>query len=314
MDGRVSIIIPCKSIDDYTIKCLEVCKTLKEEPEIILLPDEMPKTEQKGIVVIPTGPVPPGKKRNIGYDRSTGSYCAFLDSDAYPRNDWLKNALAILQDPQIIAVGGPGVTPLEDNAKQRAGGMVYESILMGNLGSRYLSHEIKESDDIHSCNLIVKKDAMAGVKWTEKYWPGEDTLFCLDLKKKGVGKMVESGDVVIFHHRRELFRKHLKQVSAFGLHRGFFFKRFPETSRKPLYAMPLFIVLVTIALPILGILLNPIFLLLFGLEFVAYLIVAVHASRKEPRLLAWVFSGLIVTNWGYGLSYLKGLLKKELKR
>ncbi len=310
----VSIIIPCKSIDDYTVRCIEVCLELDhKEIEILLLPDEktdftMPRTK-----IIPTGPVVPGVKRNVGMDIATGPYVAFLDSDAYPRRDWLTNAIRHLQPDNVIAVGGPGVTPPEDGLLQKAGGMVYESPLMGGLSKRYSEKGVVESIDIHSCNLIVKKSALVGIRWDTKYWPGEDTLFCRALLAQNKGKLLEAGDVLIYHHRRPLFRRHLKQVSAFGLHRGFFVKKFPENSSKLVYYMPSLIVLGLISSISLAVFF-PIFWLLLAAALIGYLIGAAIPARKQLRLLPLVFTGLIVTHFAYGVQFLRGLMKKELPR
>ena len=101
----VSIIIPCKNIDDYTKECIEYCKRLDNVVfEILLLPDYSTEVIE-GVTTIATGSVSPGTKRNIGVKNSTGEFCAFIDNDAYPRSDWLANALKYFEDPQVGGVG-----------------------------------------------------------------------------------------------------------------------------------------------------------------------------------------------------------------
>ena len=214
----VSIIIPCKDVDDYTRECIEYCGRLDYPNfEIILLPDYSTEAID-GVKVIATGPVAPGVKRNIGVKSSNGEFCAFIDNDAYPRSDWLTNALKYFEDPQVGGVGGPGLTPEADGFMQKAGGYVLSSFMVGNLSSRYKTKSCFESDDIHSCNFIARKAIIEEAGgWNEKYWPGEDTLMCLAIKKLGK-KLIESSDVVVYHHRRSLFKPHLKQVSRFGEH------------------------------------------------------------------------------------------------
>ncbi|VVB91313.1 Glycosyl transferase family 2 [uncultured archaeon] len=91
MNHIVSIIIPCKEIDPFTIECIKRCKELDYENfEIIVLPDHESLPIQR-IKIIPTGEVSPGRKRNLGIAYSDGKYLAFIDNDAYPRKDWLKN-------------------------------------------------------------------------------------------------------------------------------------------------------------------------------------------------------------------------------
>ena len=151
----VSVIVPCKSVDEYTRDCVNRCSRLDyENYEVILLPDEATENVE-GAKVVPTGPVTPGKKRNIGIANSAGEICAFIDSDAYPRRDWLRNAFAYFEDSDVAAVGGPGLTPQEeDGLMQQASGFVLSSFMVGSLSKRYDSKYACESDDVHSCNFI----------------------------------------------------------------------------------------------------------------------------------------------------------------
>lgn len=312
----VSIIIPCKEIDDYTRECIRHCKQLDYESyEIILLPDDTIELIED-VRVIATGPVSPGRKRNMGVENSRGEFCAFIDSDAYPRNDWLANAVKYLENPEVGGVGGPGVTPEEDSLIQKAGGYVLSSFMVGNLSSRYKAKQSFESDDIHSCNFIARKSVVEEAGgWNEKYWPGEDTLMCLSIKKLGK-KLIESADVVVYHHRRSLFRPHLKQVSRFGEHRGFFAKKFPANSLKPTYFFPSLLVLSFS----LGVLLSFLFSFLayiVALGVIAYLLLGLVAAAlqvKKAKLIFLVWMGIIVTHIFYGLSFLSGLVKSDLKR
>ena len=312
----VSIIIPCKEVDEYTRECIEGCSKLDYSNfEIILLPDNFTQTIDN-VKVIVTGPVSPGVKRNLGVKNSNGEFCAFIDNDAFPRIDWITNALTHLDDPQVGGVGGPGLTPNEDGLLQKAGGYVLSSFMVGNLSSRYKTKRSFESDDIHSCNFIARKSVIQEAGgWNEKYWPGEDTLICLSIRKLGK-KLVESSDVVVYHHRRSLFKPHLKQVSRFGEHRGFFAKKFPENSAKLTYFFPSLLILSLV----LGIVLSLFFsffsyIVLFGVSI--YLVssfIAAALQVRNVKLLFSVWLGIIVTHIIYGSYFLSGLIKRDLKR
>jgi cellulose synthase/poly-beta-1,6-N-acetylglucosamine synthase-like glycosyltransferase len=312
----VSVIIPCKEIDSYTRECIAYCKRLKyNRVEIFLLPDNSEEAIE-GVTVIATGPVSPGTKRNIGIKNSIGEFCAFIDSDAYPRSDWLTNALRYLEHPEVGGVGGPGLTPEGDGLTQKAGGFVLSSIMVGNLASRYKTRQSFESDDIHSCNFVTRKSILVAIGgWNEKYWPGEDTLLCLAIKKLGK-KLLESSDVVVYHHRRSLFRPHLRQVSRFGQHRGFFAKRFPENSAKLTYFFPSFIILFFIT----GIFLSiffpflSYFLAISVVMYFALCLLAATLQVKNPKLVLLVWMGIIATHIVYGVFFLSGLIKRDLKR
>jgi cellulose synthase/poly-beta-1,6-N-acetylglucosamine synthase-like glycosyltransferase len=312
----VSIIIPCKDIGDHTRECIKHCKQLDYDGyEIILLPDYS-KEAVEGIMTVATDTVPPGVKRNIGVKNSNGELCAFIDDDAYPRSDWLTSAVKYLEDPQVGGVGGPGLTPEEDGLMQRASGYVLSSFMVGNLSSRYRTKQSFESDDIHSCNFVARKSVVVEAGgWNEKYWPGEDTLMCLAIKRLGK-KLIEASDVVVYHHRRPLFKPHLKQVSRFGEHRGFFAKKFPENSLRPTYIAPSVLVLSLITGLVLSFLLS-FFVYLTVLGIATYLTLSLIAAALQVRnvkLILLVWSGTIVTHITYGVFFLLGLIKRDLKR
>jgi cellulose synthase/poly-beta-1,6-N-acetylglucosamine synthase-like glycosyltransferase len=312
----ISIIIPCKKVDDYTRECIEYCKRLDYQNfEIIVLPDCSTETIN-GVKVITTGPLSPGIKRNLGVKHSNGEFCAFIDDDAYPRSDWLTNALKYFENPEVGGAGGPGLTPEADSFMQKAGGYVLSSFMVGGLSSRYKTKSCFESDDIHSCNFIAKKTVIeAAGGWNEKYWPGEDTLMCLAIKKLGK-KLIESSDVVVYHHRRSLFKPHLRQVSRFGEHRGFFAKKFPENSAKLTYFFPSLLVFSLIVGVVLSLFFSFfVYIVLFGvaLYLVSSFIAAVIQVRNV-KLLFSVWLGIIVTHIIYGSFFLSGLIKCDLKR
>ncbi len=322
MVWKVSIIIPCKKIDDYTKQCIDFCKNLeypKSSYEIIVLPDDKPEDSMEDIKIIPTGPLTPGAKRNIGIKNAEGEIYAFIDSDAYPSKEWLENALKYLNNQTgVAAVGGPGLTPPEDSSMQKASGLVFSSLLMGGLASRYKQKKVSETDEVHSCNLIVHKEVFEKIKgWNEKYWPGEDTLLCLEIRKKG-WKIVEAQDVVVYHHRKPLFKKHLGQVWQFGLHRGFFAKKFGGNSLKLGYFFPSFLLIFLLMGLVVGAF-SKIWFIFYILLTILYvficLFVAVVETRKcDIRLSPFVFLGIMTTHLTYGLAFLLGLTRKELKK
>jgi cellulose synthase/poly-beta-1,6-N-acetylglucosamine synthase-like glycosyltransferase len=312
----VSIIIPCKKIDDYAKECVKFCNQLDYGNfEIILLPDDA-EEKVEGARIIASGPATPGVKRNIGIANSKGEICAFIDSDAYPRRDWLSNAIKYFDDPKVAGVGGPGLTPREDSVMQKASGHILSSFMVGSLSSRYRAEHSFESDDVHSCNFVARKDVLKEVGgWNEEYWPGEDTLMCLAIKKHGK-KLVEASDVVVYHHRRPLFAPHLKQVSRFGLHRGFFAKRFKGNSFRLTYFMPSLLLLSLFAGGLTAFF-NSFFVNVLLLISVAYLLsclIAALVEAKPKKLALLVCFGIMATHFVYGLSFLAGFMKRDLPR
>lgn len=319
MNPLISIIIPCKDIDQQASECILKCKELDYDNfEIIVLPDHEHSILPQ-VKIVATGEVSPGKKRNIGEKNSTGEFLAFIDSDAYPRKDWLKNAVIYFSDPEVAAVGGPGVTPDSDPILQKVGGFILSSFMVGGIANRYGSAKSRESDDIHSCNFIARRKVLEEIGgWNEKYWPGEDTLVCLGIKKLNK-KIIEVSDVVVYHHRRPLFARHLQQVSRFGQHRGFFAKRFPETSLRLNYFIPsLFVLFLAagIVVPFMHSSIQFFYIFLLSIYLLAGIAVSLNAATagKDIRYLPLVFAGIITTHIVYGVHFIGGLAARELER
>lgn len=315
---KASIIIPLKAVNDYLREALPYHAALEGGPyEIMVLPDEALEKEIPAVRVVPTGPVGPAEKRDIAAQQASGEFLAFIDDDAYPRKDWLANALRHFDDPRVGAVGGPAVTPPTDSLLQRVSGAVYTSLLGGGPHAyRYLPvGRLREIDDFPSVNLIVRKKAFEEVGgFDTHFWPGEDTKFCLDLVKKG-WKILYDPDALVWHHRRSSPLKHLQQVWRYAKHRGHFARRFPETSRRLSYAMPSLLVLFLAG----GLLwadgpAGGLYVLGAGLYGAALLLSGVHEAvrHRDPGVGLLVIPGIFLTHVAYGIGFPYGFLRRGL--
>jgi cellulose synthase/poly-beta-1,6-N-acetylglucosamine synthase-like glycosyltransferase len=311
----VSIIIPCREIDGTANDCALKCSNLDYPNfEVILLPDSYPYSCTEGGTIVPTGRVSPGRKRNIGASVAKGEILAYIDADAYPRKDWLRNAVYHLQkDITIAAVGGPGLTPPEDNSFEQAQGQILSSFLVGGISSRYKGSNPIETDDIHSVNFIAWKKRIEAVGgWNEQFWPGEDTLLCASLKAAGY-KQFLAPDVVVYHHRRKTWREYLSQIWNYGVHRGFFAKHFPDNSRRVGYFAPSLLILgLAAGIPISMIVPAFFYFLGFGLivYFALILVVVLQNLKTAPTILV----GLPLTHSTYGIGFIRGLTARRLSR
>lgn len=277
--------------------------------EVILLPDEAaghpwPEKHRE----IPTGRIRPAEKRNIGIREARGSIVVFLDDDAYPAPDWLERALAYFTIPGVVGVGGPGVTPPDDPLMAQLSGLVYACRLVsGGARHRYLPDRVREVDDFPSCNLFVTTEALRQAGgFRVDYWPGEDTLLCLDLTHTHGGRLLYEPRALVYHHRRRLFLPHLRQVGRYALHRGLFANRFPQNSRRLAYWMPSLFVLGLVtgaaAAP-----LHPWLRLAYLGAILLYLAVTfVFAYTRRPASWLLVWLGIMGTHLVYGVRFLQG--------
>ncbi|MDD5476671.1 MAG: glycosyltransferase [Candidatus Omnitrophica bacterium] len=324
----VSIIIAVKTWQKNLEECVAKCLELDyPDFEIIILPDKAfaRGLSPKGAVpikVIPTGNLKPADKRDIGSKHAKGEIIAFIDDDAYPVKDWLKSAIVNFSDPEVAAVGGPAITPPDDTLSQQASGKIYSSLMVsGNFVYRYVPKVKRTVDDLPSCNFIVRKDVIEELGgFNTSFWPGEDTKLCLDIAHKLGKKIIYDPAVLVFHHRRTVFMAHLKQIANYALHRGYFVKKFPETSLKLSYFIPSIFVAGLIFGPVVGLLSYPaklLYLVCAVLYLTIVFISSLSGTRDYPRrglsLSFMVFSGIVLTHITYGIFFIKGLLARGLK-
>jgi GT2 family glycosyltransferase len=258
----------------------------------------------------------PAEKNDLGILHSIGEICAFINDDVFPRKDWLKNAVRHFSDPTIAAVGGPGVTPEDNNLRQKASGYIYSSILGGgSLRFRYIPQKMREVDDYPSYNLLVRKKVLQDIGgFSSTFYGGEDTKLCLVIKKNG-GRILYDPNVVVYHHRRPVFKDHLKQVWNVGLHRGYFVKKFPETSFRATYFLPPTF-LIGGCIMLLSAFINANVWLLLKMILLMFLTACFlsAASSRNIRIMILVMLGIPLTQITYAATFLMGLCLKDLQR
>lgn len=312
-----SIIIPVKKINNYILENVKKINQANfKNLEILILPD---KSKNKSIEskltlkIISTSNVRPGLKRDIGAKHAKGKFLVFLDDDSYPSKNYFKNLKKIIDKKKYKAFGGPAQTPENNSFFQKVSGAVYISKFSGGNPDRYLPGKVEKLyDDWPSVNLVVEKklfDEIGG--YGNNYWPGEDTFLCNKIKKKK--KIFYSPQLLVWHHRRTGFIKHLIQVSAYGLHRGFFAKTYPENSFKIKYFLPSIFVISIIFIILGGIFINknilylsvP-YLITIGLSYLD--ILKVHNYKIAAVSLVYIF----FTHIFYGINFLGGFFKKKI--
>jgi GT2 family glycosyltransferase len=318
---KFSIVIPVKEVNDYVRETVPYIQSLDlNDWELIIVPNNADQNEwedDKRVSLIPSGRVGPADKRDQAANFAKGEILVFLDDDSYPQSDLLSIATKYFDNDSISAIGGPAITPESDSYWQKVSGAVFLSKLTGGNPERYTPiGRAKEVDDWPSVNFMVRKSDFLEVGgFDSPYWPGEDTHLCLKLVQK-TKKIVYAPELIVWHHRRSGLLLHMKQVGAYGLHRGYFARRLPETSLKAKYFAPSAILCLITAsmfstlLP--DLLRNSIFV---GL--VVYLIGLIAGSISVARLTTTrIALGAVpfiaLTHISYGFRFLQGFFKNGL--
>lgn len=360
----ISIIIPLKQISRYLVEetIPAILKQTYQNFEIIVLPDKPTEEKFPKTRIIPSWPeVGPAQKRNLGAQKARGEILAFIDDDAYPDKNWLKNALAVfkhqassaqapssnqisnikqapplaersifLNRSSLAAVCGPGVTPPHDPLLAQVSGWMWASFLGSGGAGRYRCWPQKKQmvDDFPTFNLLVKKSDFLKVGgFNANFWPGEDTKLCHDLVYRLGKKIIYDPKILVYHHRRKIFKDHLKQIGRYGLHRGFFVKILPKTSKRIGYFLPLFfsagvflgpacyLLFSLLKLSLLAKAAGIIYLSVMGLYFLGLLLTGFWVLLESKNILAaiLVMPTIFVSHLFYGIMFFKGLTRKVVK-
>lgn len=196
---KASIIVPCKEIDDYTRRCILYCKTYCPDEELIVIPDSV-------------CPGLPAVKRNFGMSFASGDVFAFLDSDAYPSKEWLKEALYHLQF--YSAVCGPGVLPPDAPFEELVADQVHKWMFCPYRVTPQAPRIVKW---FPTFNLIVKREVATQF---ENYLTGEDDKFGLNIPSG----IYYHPDILVYHNRRGIFKPLWRQFGQWGTTKGHFIR------------------------------------------------------------------------------------------
>lgn len=314
------MIIPLHRDNPGFRECLAGCLALDYPRfEVIVVSDdrvELP-SEVKSVRTGANRDTGPGEKRDVGMHTGGGEFFAFIDDDAVPRTDWLTEAVRIFQDTSIGAVAGPGVTPDRSSWAERAGGAFYESWLgSGPYRYRFRPGRRRYVDDYPAYNLIVRRSAAEHVKgWGTGFYGGEDTVICLALVEAG-WRIVYDPNVVVFHQRRPVMRRHLAQLGNVGMHRGYFVKAYPQTSLRPSYFLPTVGTLALAGL-VLASILNIKARGALGIAVGGYVIggIVVGLTEGDEPSIAFALPAVaLASHITYGFQFVRGLLTSRLER
>lgn len=316
---RVTIVIVAPGMSCYLDEALAAIQAVEEPSwEAIVVLDEPHQSEHDShITFIASGSVGPAEKRDLGAARAKAPIIAFLDDDAYPAEGWMASALTAFDDPSVAAVGGPGETPPGDSFWQRVSGEVLASWLVsGPVRHRYVAEAPRDVDDFPSMNLFVRRSVFESVGgFDSTFYPGEDTKLCLEIVRSG-GRILYDPRALVFHHRRPLIPGHLRQVAAYGKHRGNFAKRLPETSRRATYFVP--------SAWLVGLVLGRfagrrwtlamvLYRAVVGLYVALALLAGSDTTRRSAdlRLGMCTVVGIILTHLVYGAGFIYGLIVRD---
>ncbi|MCP4870861.1 MAG: glycosyltransferase [Proteobacteria bacterium] len=206
--SEVTVIIPCKHVCSLTRRAVGKIRDQYPDVPVVLLPDSLPEVDETDshtrVLQSPTPIL--GGKRNYAVERTETPYVAFIDSDAFPDERWLENAVAQLKgDASIGIVGGPNVMDPESSRQEYFSWLACKSYLVSG-GS--VHEKVRSSsrwvDRLPSCNMIIPRELFLELEgFSTDVITGEDIELCIKVVDSG-RRILFCEDVVVFHKTRSL--------------------------------------------------------------------------------------------------------------
>ena len=224
---RISVVV-CSFNGSLTIRDLldELLKLDYPDFEVIVVndgsTDSTPKiaseypfrlitTENRGL----------SNARNTGIDAATGEIIAFIDDDAYPDPHWLRFLALAFKEGKYVGVGGPNLPVPEDGWKSEA--------VANAPGPNPVLLTDRVAEHIPGCNMAFTRSAFKEIGGFDPVFriAGDDVDLCWRLRENG-GVIGYSSAAVVWHHRRNSFRKYWKQQEGYGKAESLLENKWPE--------------------------------------------------------------------------------------
>ena len=190
MEDLISIIVPVYKVEKYLPECIEsILKQTYSNLEIILVDDGSPDNSGKicdeyaekdsRIKVIHKENGGVSSARNLGIEKSTGQYIAFIDADDYISNSYCEKILEKLKQENADCVAC-GYNRVYDNKIEEV--ISKEPYTLNNI--KFLEKILFVQSGLGFCHMkLWKKSIIANIKFDEKLKVGEDAFFNMQASK-----------------------------------------------------------------------------------------------------------------------------------
>lgn len=325
--GLAVIVIPFVEWGPLVQTCVASCLALEGDDHLIcLVPDSLSSvpaslTGHPRVTAIGSGGPGIARKRNLAIKaHPEAQLFACLDSDAWPRPDWLQNARRQFElDPDLWLVGGPNLSPPDlPPFRQAVADALLSPLVSGPKAFLKRLSPLRDVSDLPSCNLVIRKEVVEAIGgFDESMEVGEDTVLCMEVSRRGK-RIRFSPDVVVFHLPRRLLLPFVRQRFVTGWGSLPLLRRCHGTldfSSKVAELLPALALLYLTLGGFLGFA-HPALGWLWLLVLVSYLgLVALETGRHSSRPALWIPTAvaIVLGNLAPGAGLLAHSLGKKLR-
>jgi glycosyltransferase involved in cell wall biosynthesis len=247
----------------------------------------------------------PGQSRNYGFERASGSYCIFLDSDCVIPERYFEIVNNELSTNYVDAFGGPDKAHANFSELQKA--INYSMTSFFTTGGIRGNSEKMDKFYPRSFNMGYSRKVFETTNGFSTMRFGEDIDMSIRILSNGFKTRLIK-EAFVFHKRRSNYRQFFKQVYNSGIARINLFKIHPK-SLKIVHLAPALFTVGVFCLLILSLFVSKLFLVPIIIHMLALF---VDSSRKNKSLKIGAMS--IATSYvqliGYGLGFLNAVWKR----
>lgn len=287
----VRIIIPARKWDYLADECILNIRKLYPYTKIILVLDELTEnTTDDNLIIMKSQNKKMSAKRNLAAYSCDTEYLAFIDSDAYPNENWLEKAIEFLdKNDDYSAVTCRQYLPGDDSFEKQCLRLLrFSKIFTYPKWNKVIDKNSKEQDctEFMTSNVIMRCDdykAIGGMD--ENLYLAEDNEFSQRLIDYGF-KIRFIPDVSVFHHECSFYpfmRKILCMAYLYSLE--FVTTKRNKTAQEYFSIFfPLGVILLTIILYIFGLYFDEDVFLILNFPFFISIIFIYEACNLAQKL------------------------------
>lgn len=247
----------------------------------------------------------PGQSRNYGFERASGNYCVFLDSDCVIPPEYVDVVKNSLSNSFVDAFGGPDRAHKDFSTIQKA--INYAMTSFFTTGGIRGGGEKLDKFYPRSFNMGYSREVFNETGGFSKMRFGEDIDMSIRILKSGFKTRLIK-EAYVYHKRRTNFRQFYKQIHNSGIARINLYKLHPN-SLKIVHTFPSLFLIGLIALIILSSFWSIIFLAPIVLFTVLVLFDSTLKNKSVAIGLLSVLTSFIQLI-GYGLGFIRSYWKR----